>query len=122
MSRLCIVILAVSAIAASGTHAQERMPFHVATFADSRTVSLAIISSSASTDSRFDFDVGIGLTEFGSGRAPVFIDESAHGVRVRCEDPAAVKVGGIVHPMAAPTGPGDWRRDLWKAVCQQPIS
>ncbi|WP_313605253.1 hypothetical protein [Rhizobium sp.] len=122
MRRLCIATLAASAIAASGAHAQERMPFHVATFADSRTVSLGIISSSASTDSRFDFDVGIGLTEFGPGGAPVFRDESTHGVRVRCEAPAAVKVGGIVHPMPTAPGSGDWKQDLWKAMCQQPIS
>ena len=121
MSRLCIVMIAAS-IAASDAQAQERMPFHVATFADSRTVSLAIVSSAASTDRQFDFDVRIGLTELGSGGTPVFIDKSAHGVHVRCEAPAAVKVGGAVHLVPKTPQLGDWKQDLWKALCRQPIS
>lgn len=120
MCRLCIIL--TFAIVASGAQAQEREPFHVATFSDSRTVSLAIASSSASADKEFDFDIGVSLTEMGSGGISFFVDDSAHLVRVRCEAPAAVKVGGVVHFVQASLASRDWKQDLWKALCQQPTS
>lgn len=121
MSHLCIVV-AVSAIVVSGVQAQERQPFHVAQFSDSRTVSLAIMSSMPSDDLEYDFEVGIGLTELEPGGRAIFVDENAHAVRVRCEAPRSVKVGGSVHILPHSPQTNDWKQDLWRALCLHPLS
>ncbi|MQU73573.1 hypothetical protein FB009_12021 [Sinorhizobium medicae] len=113
---------ALSILVVPGAHAQDRYPFHVATFSDSRTISLAITSSVTPFDGQYDFEVDIGLTELSADGNIIFADHGAHAVRVRCEAPGAVKVGVIVHMMPRSLEPGDWMRDLWKVLCLQPTS
>ena len=59
MGRLCLSVAAF-VIVASGLEAQERQPFHIARFPDSRTVSLTITSAAISEDIEYDYDVAIG--------------------------------------------------------------
>ncbi len=121
MCRIRILVAAFT-IVVSGAHAQERQPFHIARFSDSRTIGLAITSSATSDDRQYDFEVDIDLTERASGGAVIFVDHGSHAVRVRCRTPESVKVGGSVHFILPPPGSGDWMQDLWKALCQQPVS
>lgn len=121
MCRICILVAAFATVV-SGAHAQERQPFHIAKFSDSRTISLAITSSMTPDDRQYDFEVGIGLTEMSPGGDTLFVDHGTHAVRVRCEAPAAVKVGGFVHVMPQSLSSGDWMQDLWKVLCQEPTS
>ncbi len=120
MRRTWIVVTTIMMFA-PGADAQERPAFHVAVFPDNRTVSLAIAGAVVPADRQYDFQVDVDLTERASGGAVVFADHGAHAVRVRCQEPAAVKVGGVVHLMVAQAS-ADWMRDLWKALCQQPVS
>lgn len=121
MCRIFILVAAFATVV-SGAHAQERQPFHIARFSDSRTIGLAITSSITPADTQYDFEVGIGLTEMSSGGDVLFVDHGMHAVRVRCEAPAAVKVGGSVHLMPQSPSSGDWMQDLWKVMCLQPTS
>ncbi|CDZ51624.1 hypothetical protein [Neorhizobium galegae] len=121
MSHLCTVV-AATAIVASGVQAQEREPFHIVQFSDSQTVSLTITSLVASADTEYNFDVGISLTEHSSSGEAVFVDDSSHAVRVRCEAPRVVKVGGTVHILPNLSQTTDWKDDLWKTLCLQPVS
>ncbi|MGV1788579.1 MULTISPECIES: hypothetical protein [Agrobacterium] len=121
MCRICIFVTAIATVV-SGAHAQERQPFHIARFSDSRTISLAITSSMKPDDRQYDYEVGIGLTEFSASGDKAFTDNGAHAVQVRCETPRAVKVGVSVHLMPVAPGSGDWMQDLWTALCLQPTS
>lgn len=121
MCRISILV-AASAVLFSSAQAEERQPFHIARFSDSRTISLAITSSIRPDDMQYDYEVGIGLTEMSPGGDTLFVDHSAHAVRVRCEAPGAVKVGRFTHLMPQPSFSGDWMQDLWKVLCQQPTS
>jgi len=121
MCRICIFVAAFATVV-SAAQAQERQPFHIAKFSDSRTISLAITSSMKPDDRQYDYEVGIGLTELSESGNKVFIDHGAHAVRVRCEAPGAVKVGGFVHLMPPSPRSGDWMQDLWTVLCLQPTS
>ncbi|KQZ91718.1 hypothetical protein ASD74_20365 [Rhizobium sp. Root564] len=121
MCRICIFVAAFATVV-SGAQAQERQPFHIARFSDSRTISLAITSSLKPDDRQYDYEVGIGLTVFSASGDKVFTDHGAHVVRVRCEAPRAVKVGGFIHLMSVPPRSGDWMQDLWTVLCLQPTS
>lgn len=121
MRRTWIVVTTIMMFT-PGADAQERPAFHVAIFPDNRTVSLAIASAVVPADRQYDFQVDVDLTERALGGAVIFADHGAHAVRVRCRAPASVKVGGAVHFIMPPPGSGDWMQDLWKTLCQQPVS
>ena len=123
MSHSCVTIAAIIlATLASGTQAQERRPFHVARFADDRTISLTITSAAVSEDIEYDYDVWIGLTDHRASGEAIFIDNGTHVVRVRCALPSTVLVGSSAHILLNPPEPGDWKADLWKVLCLQPVS
>jgi len=105
-----------------GSEAQEMRPFHTTQFPDDTSVSLAILMSSASADLQFDYDVEVELTEHGPAGKATFIDDGHHHVRVRCQEPKAVKVGGVLYPLDAKAPVDDWKQDLWKSLCLQPVS
>lgn len=121
MGRLCLAVAAF-VIVASGLEAQERQPFHIAQFPDSRTVSLTITSAATSEDIEYDYDVAIGLTEHKTGGEPIFVDNGTHVMRIRCQAPRTVLVGATVYRLYDPPVMGDWKEDLWKALCLQPVS
>ena len=104
------------------SEAQERQPFHVAQFPDNRVISLAILMSEASADLQFDYDVEVELTEHDPDGQTLFADDGHHLVRVRCAAPRAVKVGSILYKLGTPAAVNDWKGDLWKTLCFQPVS
>ena len=123
MSHICTTVAAIIlATVASSTQAQERRPFHTAEFPDSKTISLTITASVVSEDLEYDYDVSIGLIEHGTGGGAIFVDSGTHVVRVRCEAPSAVLVGGSVYILDNPPASNNWKEDLWKTLCLQPIS
>lgn len=117
-SRLAIPFLLMSSMAG----AQERQPFHVTHFSDDQTISLTIVASVASADVAYDYDVRIGLTEHATSGEAIFVDNGAHIVRVRCQAPRMVLAGSSAYILRDPPQVGDWKEDLWKTLCLQPIS
>ncbi|WP_296035865.1 hypothetical protein [uncultured Agrobacterium sp.] len=121
MCRISILV-AASAVLFSSAQAEERQPFHIARFSDSRTISLTIRSSIRPYDRQYDYDVEIELIEMSPGGQKLYVDHGVHAARVRCEAPAAVKVGRLVNFIPATLGRRSWMQDLWKALCLSPIS
>lgn len=113
------ILLLLSSI---GVHAQERYPFHIATFQDNRTISLAIHMSDVSSDVQYNYDVELEVREHSPSGEVTFMDDSLHLVRVRCSAPRAVKVGGSDYKLPDLPQAGDWKEDLWKSLCLQPLS
>lgn len=108
-----------------GAQAAERPPFHVLQMADGTTVNLSVSTAKGSHNADYDYDVGIRLTETGPGGIAVFVDERLHPVRVRCADPARAFAGGEVYTLmvgAASFKGGDWKVDLWRALCSTSVS
>lgn len=78
--------------------------------------------SQASMDLQYDFDVEVELMEQDTIGTPIYVDEGHHLVRVRCQAPRAVKVGGVLYKLPTTPEPDDWKEDLWETLCLQPIS
>jgi hypothetical protein len=53
---------------------------------------------------------------------PIFVDNGTHVMRIRCQAPRTVLVGATVYRLHDPPVMGDWKEDLWKALCLQPVS
>lgn len=70
----------------------------------------------------YDFDVTIGLTEFDSAGSIRYTDKGSHHVRVKCDSPGKVFVGGAVYVPTSGVAGSDWKEDLWKSVCMSPVS
>ncbi|MCQ4633380.1 hypothetical protein GB927_025295 [Shinella sp. CPCC 100929] len=123
MRQLGAILTAITlATLGTASEAQERQPFHVAEFPDNRIISLAILMSEASADLQFDYDVEVELTEQDPGGQTIFADYGHHLVRVRCTAPKAVKVGSVLYKLETPAVADDWKGDLWKTLCFQPVS
>ncbi|KNY08730.1 hypothetical protein AKG11_33315 [Shinella sp. SUS2] len=123
MRQLGAILTAITlATLGTASEAQERQPFHVAEFPDNRIISLAILMSEASADLQFDYDVEVELTEHDPDGQTIFADDGHHLVRVRCTAPRAVKVGSILYKLGTPAMADDWKGDLWKTLCFQPVS
>ncbi|MBB3462231.1 hypothetical protein [Rhizobium sp. BK377] len=113
---LCVVPTSISS--ASG-HAV----FHTASFGDGGSVSLSIAEGRPSRYSAFDFDAIITLSEADHGGAVLYRDGGRHQVSVRCAAPAMVRISAVDYPVdvSIPSG-GDWKHDLWAALCNAPVS
>lgn len=108
-----------------GAQAAERPPFHVLQMADGTTIYLSVSTAAGSHNADYDYDVGLRLTEIGPSGIAVFVDERLHPVRVRCADPPRVFAGGEVYTLmvgAASFKGGDWKVDLWRALCSTSVS
>jgi len=118
------ILILPFAIAASVIQARsaERPPFHVSHFQDDVTVNLTVTSLQTSPVQDYDFDVTIGLTEFDSAGAIRYIDQGSHDVRVKCDSPGKVLVGGAVYVPTSGVAGSDWKEDLWESVCTSPVS
>lgn len=116
-----LTLITLSTLVAA-SEAQERQPFHIAEFPDNTIVSLAILMSGVSADLQFDYDVEVELTERDRDGKTIFADAGHHLVRVRCAAPRAVKVGSILYKLGTPPAVDDWKGDLWKTLCFQPVS
>ncbi|MEC9244765.1 MAG: hypothetical protein VYB05_08345 [Pseudomonadota bacterium] len=117
--------LIVGTLVATGAGAAEPAIFHTSRFPDATTVNLSLLTHQRSTSADYDVDVTIGLTELSDDGAPGYRDRSMHRARVRCAMPASVFVGRTgyaVLPSTSSHDTGDWKRDLWRAVCAVPTS
>lgn len=118
------ILMLPFAITASVIQAQsaERPPFHVSHFQDDVTVNLTVTSLQTSPVQDYDFDLTIGLTEFDSAGSIKYTDQGTHDVRVKCDSPGEVFVGGAVYVSTSGVAGSDWKGDLWKSVCMSPVS
>ena len=106
----------------SSVGSAEPLVFHSQTHANNLTVRLSLVENVASTHTGYDYDVQIRIDET-TGGGETYTDPSGHGASVRCAAPAAVALSGIEYPIASPTvKDGDWKEDLWKAVCTPSMS
>ena len=105
--------------------AAEPIPFHTAEFPGSPNVTLILRSGTASVDAAYDFDVLIGLTTMANDGSVSYRDPAIHPARVRCSPPATVSVGGADYAIgvsAPPLEKSNWKTDLWRTVCNVPVS
>lgn len=121
-SRAILILPFVLPVAAISARSAERLPFHVSHFRDKLTVNLTVTSLQTSPAPDYDFDVTIGLTEFDSAGLFRYMDEGHHDVRVKCDSPGEVFVGGAAYVPTSGVAGSDWKEDLWKSVCMSPAS
>ena len=121
-SRAIFLLPAAVISSVFAAQAAERLPFHVSHFQDDVTVNLTVTSLQASPIQDYDFDVTIGLTEFDSAGSIRYIDKGSYDVRVKCDSPGKVFVGGAVYVPTNGVAGSDWKEDLWKSVCMSPVS
>ncbi|MDB5526537.1 MAG: hypothetical protein JWM58_4300 [Rhizobium sp.] len=112
-----IALLMIPVVADAGS-----LAFYTARFDDKNSVSLSILSSSTAADSYFDFDVAIALQKADVTRAVVYTDRSHHKASVRCSAPAEVMVRGVRYPISTETDASDWKRALFRTLCDVPVS
>lgn len=108
----------------TGASAAEPQIFHKALFPDATTVDLGMVSA-PSTNTEYDFDVLITVTERSPSGEIVVRDFSRHAAKVRCDPPVNVSIGGNDYPvLTAVTShiAKDWKTDLWLTLCGQPLS
>jgi hypothetical protein len=121
-SRKSLILPFAMAISAIQAQSAERPPFHVSRFQDNITINLTVTSLQTSPVWDYDFDVTIGLTEFDSAGSIRYIDHGTHDVRVKCDGPGKVFVGGAVYVPTRGVAGSDWKEDLWRSVCMSPVS
>lgn len=115
--------LAAVMLAAQSAAAEEPLVFHTAQFEDATVVSLALVSNTTTERPGYDYDVVISLSQTNSRSGVVYNDPGKHRALVKCGDPARVSVRGVDYSI--PTSGGvqqDWKADLWRAVCESPVS
>jgi len=121
-SRAIFLLPAAVISSVFAAQAAERPPFHVSHFQDDVTVNLTVTSLQTSLVRDYDFDVTVGLTEFDSAGSVRYIDRGSHDVRVKCDGPGKVFIGGAVYVPTNGVAGSDWKEDLWKSVCMSPVS
>jgi hypothetical protein len=104
----------------SGTAAEEALVFHTAQFQDA-SVSLGLVSNRMAERPGFDYDVIISLSQTNAVSGRVYKDPGKHRALVKCGNPAKVSVRGVDY-MVPISGAGGWKADLWRAVCETPVS
>lgn len=104
--------------------AAEPLVFHTAHFNDDTVVSLGLVSNQAAQRPGYDYDVLISLSSRHEADGAIYNDRGRHRALVRCGDPAKVSVRGVDYPVrtSEPGSAGDWKADLWRAVCLVPVS
>jgi hypothetical protein len=121
-SRAIFLLPAAGISSVFAAQAAERPPFHVSHFQGDVTVNLTVTSLQTSPVQDYDFDLTIGLTEFDSAGSIKYTDQGTHDVRVKCDSPGKVFVGGAVYVPTSGVAGSDWKEDLWKSVCMSPVS
>lgn len=120
--RALVLTLTAGAFAASSA-AAEPLIFHTAHFDDDTVVNLGLVSNRMTELPGFDYDVLISLSKTAATSGAAYRDPGKHRALVRCNDPAKVSVGGVDYQIpTSGAGGGDWKDDLWKAVCEFPLS
>jgi hypothetical protein len=98
------------------------LAFYTARFDDKNSITLSVLSSSSAVDTHFDYDVTIALQKADVTMAVVYTDGSNHKASIRCSAPAEVMVRGVRYPISAQTDASDWKRALFHAFCDIPVS
>jgi len=121
--RRVLVSVVLFALPASVSSASGHAVFHTASFGDRGLVNLGLSEGRPSRDPAFDFDAIITLSETDHGGAVLYRDGARHEASVRCGSPAMVRIGAVDYPVdvSVPAG-GDWKHDLWAALCTAPVS
>ncbi|WP_164923845.1 hypothetical protein [Sinorhizobium fredii] len=115
--------LAAVMLAAPNAAAEEPVVFHTAQFDDATVVSLGLVSNMMTERPGYDYDVIISLWQTDSRSGAVYSDPGKHRALVKCGDPAMVSVRGVDYTVpASGAGGEDWKTDLWRAVCETPVS
>jgi hypothetical protein len=120
MRELALALAAVT-LAAWGAAAEEPLVFHTAQFEDA-TVSLGLVSNRMTERPGYDYDVIISLSQTDARSGAVYNDAGKHRALVKCGDPAKVSVRGVDYTIPISGAGGDWKTDLWRAVCETPVS
>ncbi|MCA1370332.1 hypothetical protein I6F15_23515 [Bradyrhizobium sp. BRP14] len=103
--------------------AEEPIVFHKAQFDDATVVSLELVSNRMTERPGYDYDVVISLSQTDARSGAIYSDPGKHRALVKCGDPAKVSVRGVDYTVpASGAGGGDWKTDLWRAVCETPVS
>ncbi|MCA1408988.1 hypothetical protein I6F26_33040 [Ensifer sp. IC3342] len=115
--------LATMMLVAAAAAAEEPLVFHTAQFEDATVVSLGLVSNTMTERPGYDYDVIISLSQTDAHSGAVYNDAGKHRALVKCGDPAKVSVRGVDYTIP-PSGAGgeDWKTDLWRAVCETPVS
>ena len=114
------VVIVAGVMAVGVAHAEPRV-FYTAHFADQTSIQMTVIGDGVPKEGGYDFDVSIGLAKINATGATTFFDSTRHQARIRCAEPAYVGFGDHRFQVHA-TSPSDWKRDLWKAYCETPVS
>lgn len=115
--------LAAVMLAAQSAAAEEPLVFHTAQFEDATVVSLGLVSNTTAERPGYDYDVVISLSQTNSRSGAVYNDPGKHRALVKCGDPARVSVRGVDYSIATSGAvQQDWKADLWRAVCESPVS
>lgn len=119
--RELVFALAALMLAAPGAAAEEALVFHTAQFQDA-TVSLGLVSNRMTERPGFHYDVIISLSRTNALSGRVYNDPGKHRALVKCGNPAKVSVRGVDYIVPASGAGGDWKGDLWRALCETPVS
>ncbi len=115
------VVVVIAGVMLVGTAQSEPLVFYTAHFADQTSIQMSVIGDRVPEEGGYDFDVSIGLAKINATGAMTFFDRSNHHARIRCAEPAYVGFGDYRFPVPS-TSSSDWKRDLWKAYCETPVS
>ncbi len=97
--------------------------FHTAHFGDNTVVNLSLVGNQAAERVGYDYDVLISLSEMNDRGEALYSDPGKHRALVRCNPPETVAVRGVDYPVRISGARGeDWKDDLWRAVCESPVS
>lgn len=115
-------VLALEMLLLASPAATEPIVFHTAHFGDNTVVNLSLVANQAAERVGYDYDVLISLSETNGLGEALYSDPGKHRALVRCNPPATVAVRGIDYPVRMSGAAGDWKDDLWRAVCESPVS
>lgn len=120
--RNLVLTLAIG-LSSAGQAWAEPLVFHTAHFDDDTVVSLSLVDNQAAQRPGYDYDVVISLSSRHDRDGSIYNDPGRHRALVRCGDPAEVSVRGVDYPVRpSEVSAGDWKADLWRAVCLAHIS
>lgn len=117
-----VLSLAVGMLVVSPALAGEAAIFHTEHFSDNTVVSLGLVGSHAARQPGYDYEVKISLSSRREDSGSVYDDTGRHRALVRCSTPARVQVQGVDYSVETSEAGGDWKSDLWRAVCALPVS
>jgi hypothetical protein len=116
-------VLAFKVLLMASPAATEPIVFHTAHFGDDTVVNLSLVGNHAADRGGYDYEVLISLSETNGQGEALYSDPGKHRALVRCNPPETVAVRGIDYPVRmSGAGGDDWKDDLWRAVCETPVS